>query len=74
MGRGQLLEELESLVQEIVEIDARAQELGISNEEYALLNVAKNYLSDRSDSDLTHSSGSWTVRSSRCSSLADIER
>jgi hypothetical protein len=46
-------EKLESLVKEIVEIDERAHKLGISKEEYALLNVAKKYLSNRSDSDLT---------------------
>src|SRR5665647_877880 len=49
----QLFEELESLVQEIVEVDARAQELGLSKEEYAFLNVVKNYLSNRSENDLT---------------------
>jgi type I restriction enzyme, R subunit len=49
----QLLEKLESLVKEIVEIEERAQELGISKEEYALLNVAKKYLSNISDSNLT---------------------
>lgn len=48
----QLFEELESLVQEIVEVDARAQELGLSKEEYAFLNVVKNYLSNRSENDL----------------------
>ncbi len=47
------MEKLESLVKEIVEIDERAHKLGISKEEYALLNVAKKYLSNRSDSDLT---------------------
>jgi hypothetical protein len=47
------VEKLESLVKEIVEIDERAHKLGISKEEYALLNVAKKYLSNRSDSDLT---------------------
>jgi len=35
-----------------VEVDARAQELGLSEEEYALLNVDKNYLSNRSENDL----------------------
>jgi len=35
-----------------VEVDARAQELGLSEEEYALLNVVKNYLSNRSENDL----------------------
>ena len=48
----QLFEELESLVQEIVEVDARAQEVGFSKEEYALLNVVKDYLSNRSENDL----------------------
>jgi hypothetical protein len=47
------VEKLESLVKEIVEIDERAHKLGISKEEYALLNVGKKYLSNRSDSDLT---------------------
>ena len=47
------VEKLESLIKEIVELDERAHELGISKEEYALLNVAKKYLSNRSDSDLT---------------------
>jgi hypothetical protein len=35
-----------------VEVDARAQELGLSEEEYVLLNVVKNYLSNRSENDL----------------------
>ncbi|MGA3200130.1 MAG: hypothetical protein ABSD89_12115 [Halobacteriota archaeon] len=48
-----LLEKLESLVKVIVEIGERAQELSISKEEYALLNVVKKYLSNRTDSDLT---------------------
>jgi hypothetical protein len=47
------VEKLESLVKEIVEIDERAHKLGVSKEEYALLNVAKKYLSNRSDSNLT---------------------
>jgi len=69
------VEKLESLVKEIVEIDERAHKLGISKEEYALLNVAKKYLSNRSDSDLTpHSSRSWTVRLRQCSSPAGGER
>jgi len=49
----QQLEELDSLVKEIVDVDEKAQKLGISKEEYALLNVSKNYLSDRNESDLT---------------------
>ncbi len=51
----QQLEELEGLVKEIVEVDEKAQKLGISKEEYALLNVfsTKNYLSDRDENDLT---------------------
>ncbi len=49
----QLLEKLESLVKEIVEIEDRAHKLGISKEEYALLNVAKKYLSNISDNNLT---------------------
>ena len=49
----QQLEELDNLVKEIVEVDEKAQKLGISKEEYALLNVSKNYLGDRNESDLT---------------------
>lgn len=48
----QRFEELENLVQEIVEVDARTQEVGLSKEEYAFLNVVKNYLSNRSENDL----------------------
>jgi len=48
-----MLEKLKSLVKVIVEIGERAQELSISKEEYALLNVVKKYLSNRTDSDLT---------------------
>jgi len=49
----QQLEELDSLVKEIVEVDEKALKLGISKEEYALLNVSKNYLSNRNENDLT---------------------
>ena len=63
-----MLEKLESLVKVIVEIGERAQELSISKEEYAVLNVIKKYLSNRSDSDRPHSSRSWIERSRRCSS------
>ena len=46
METAQRLEELDSLVKDIVEIDAKTQELGISKEEYALLNVAKASLTE----------------------------
>src|SRR5665647_1983903 len=49
----QQLEELDSLVKEIVEVDEKALKLSISKEEYALLNVSKNYLSNRNENDLT---------------------
>jgi type I restriction enzyme R subunit len=47
------LEELDSLVKEIVAVDEKAQKLGISKEGYALLNVSQNHLKNRSESDLT---------------------
>jgi hypothetical protein len=72
--QAQLLEELESLVQEIGEVDARAQELGLSKEEYAFLNVVKNYLSTRSENDLAAFVKARIVRSRRCSSSAGTEK
>jgi type I restriction enzyme, R subunit len=47
-----MLEQMEVLVGEIVEIERRAKELGISKEEYALLNVAKKYTPNESDAAL----------------------
>jgi len=44
-----LLEEMELLVGDIVETERRAKELGLSKEEYALLNVAKKYVHNESD-------------------------
>lgn len=44
-----LLEEMELLVGDIVETERRAKELGLSKEQYALLNVAKKYVHNESD-------------------------
>lgn len=46
------LGKMEALVGEIAEIERQAKELGISKEEYALLNVAKKYISYESDAAL----------------------
>jgi type I restriction enzyme R subunit len=44
-----MLEELEVLVGDIIETEKRAKDLGLSREEYALLNVAKKYVPHESD-------------------------
>lgn len=51
--RKQLLKKLKSLVKEIAEIKSEASKLGLTDEEFALLNVLRKYLTKKDDEELT---------------------
>lgn len=42
-NKTQQLKELEALVKDVVQVEEKAKEIGLSNEEYAILNIVKNY-------------------------------
>ena len=48
----EMLAELETMVKEVAEVEEKTKQLGVTKEEYALLNVAKKYDSEIPEKDL----------------------
>lgn len=48
-GKEEILRELQNLVKEVVEIEREAKRLGLTEEEYALLNVMKEYTDEKDE-------------------------
>ena len=51
-NKAEILAELESMVKEVTEVEEKTKELGVTEEEYAFLNVAKKHNSGTSDKEL----------------------